>query len=330
MITSGSRQATKKYANDHPLDSCASSESHGTRKAALSPSKQGRLYGPEYIKGQASTQIAPVHPGFKEKYSRDRAWIKHAYLQGTKSSENRPDGNADKSDGPKQQIKPKRDGNLSTKKLDQKSSEMFTADRLVKKPSVVDSFVKAGGEPKRDTALTNQVLLQRAPEEKAVMLAIEQHHSAQHRKGKDKSKLIDCNKNNAIEKVSRTPPNSASVNPRDIVQKKSTDTGRARKSMEERPAEIKATSEGVKLRRDQVPAKRGQVLIKRSKSNEKVHEDYFQDSVNTDQPAKHHDDSSGNKIYTPNTDSENKFTGNSEESDPTRDSEESELTRDNS
>jgi hypothetical protein len=329
-VTSGGGQATEKYANDHPLDACTSSERHGTRKAALSPSKQGRLYGPEYIKGQASTRIAPAHPGFKEKCSRDRAWIKHAYLQGTELSENRLNGNTDRLDctrGSKQQIKPKRDGDLSTKKLDQQSSETFTANRLVKKLSVVDSFVKVGGErrvPKRDKALANQTSIRGTPEEKAVTL--EQHHSAQRRKGKDKSKLIDYNK------VSRTPPNSASVNPRDLIQEKSSDTGRARGSMEERPAEIKATSEGIKLRREQVPVKRGQVFIERSKSDEKIHVYYnlhYPDSVNTDQPTKHSDDSSGNKIYTPiSTNSENKFTGDREESDPTRDGEESDPTRD--
>ncbi len=395
--TSGGGQATKKYANDHALDSCASSESHGTRKVALLPIKQGRLYGPEHIKvgiGQASTRITPAHPGFKEKCSRDRAWIKHAYLQGTELTENRSNGNTDASDRTrrsKQQIKPKRDGDLIAKKLvpsNRKSLEMFTAERLVKKPSVVDSSPKAsnkalkphqiskvevaepkhkfarktetsvhdksvkkllsqkkcgevrmepqshkidsaaiiaefvklqvkpggikkeetkasavssksavaitvtetgskeiedrsmnsqgfpnfkrvhheyenmsksfidcqttnicsGGErrlPKKDKILTKQASdsLQGTLEREAVTL--EHHHSAQHRKGKGSSKSIVLTR--------RAPSNTASMNPRDVVQKKSSDTAKLRaiESIQERPVEIKAINEGVKLWREQ-------------------------------------------------------------------------------
>jgi hypothetical protein len=365
-ITSGGGQATKKYANDHPLDACASSERHGTRKTALSPSKQGRLYGPEYIKGQASTRIAPAHPGFKEKCSRDRAWIKHAYLQGTELTENRPNGNTDASDctrGSKQQIKPKRDGDLIAKKLvplNQKSSEMFTMEHLVKKPSVVDSSPKAinkalkphqtckieaaeskhkfarrtetsvhinrsieklqsqkncrevGMEPqshKMDSAAIiaeledkgtlvklqvkpadiqkeeakasgfpnfkrvhheyedmsseyksfkrlpkrNKVLTKQASLPGTLRLeevTLKHHHSVQHRKGKDR----------------RAPSNTASVNPRDVVQKKSSDTAkhRAIEYMQERPVEMKA---GIKLWREQGESRTRKVELTQRKAS---------------------------------------------------------------
>ena len=94
--------------------------------------------------------------------------------------------------------------------------------------------------------------------------------------------------------------------------------------------------------REIIPVKKRQVSIEGSGSDEKKHEYYnivhLSDSVNTDQPTKHNDGSSGNEVSTPGIDVESKFTSNSEESghdsrreenDPTRDSEESDPTREN-
>ena len=144
------RHSGEKNAKDHPLDVCDSSDMQGTRKAS---SKQRDLYELEYMKvgeGQAATQIAP---DFKEKCSRDRIWIKHAYLQGTElpAVENRPNGDTDALDctrGSKQQIEHKRAGSLIAKKLhsNQESPETFTAECFTTNPSVVCSSPKSSNK----------------------------------------------------------------------------------------------------------------------------------------------------------------------------------------
>ena len=142
------RHSGEKNTKDHPLDICDSSDTQGTvtRKAT---SKQRDFYGLEYMKvgvDQAATRITPAD--FKQKCSSDRVWIKHAYLQGTKSSENRQNDDTDASDctrRSKQQTEPKRAGGLITKNLhsNQESPESFTAECFTTKPSVVCSSPKS-------------------------------------------------------------------------------------------------------------------------------------------------------------------------------------------
>ena len=140
------RHSGEKNTKDHPLDVCDSSDTQGTvtRKAT---SKQRDFYGLEYMKvgvDQAATRITPAD--FKQKCSSDRVWIKHAYLQGTKSSENRQN-DTDASDYTRRskQTEPKRAGGLITKNLhsNQESQESFTAECFTTKPSVVCSSPKS-------------------------------------------------------------------------------------------------------------------------------------------------------------------------------------------
>ena len=96
---------------------------------------------------RTSTQTRTAHNAFKERCSREREWIKHAYLQGTQLSQNQPvsdthiSGHTMRS---KQQIEPTTDRGLTTKlPLNNKSPETFTA---VKKPSVVSSPTRSSNK----------------------------------------------------------------------------------------------------------------------------------------------------------------------------------------
>ena len=145
------RHSGEKNTKDHPLVACDSSDTQGTatRKAT---SKQRDFYGLEYTKvgvDQAATRITPAD--FKQKCSSDRVWIKHAYLQGTKSSENRQNDDTDASDckrRSKQQTDPNRAGGLITNNLhsNQESPETSTAECFTTKPSVVCSSPKSSNK----------------------------------------------------------------------------------------------------------------------------------------------------------------------------------------
>ena len=121
-------------------------------QATATQRTQGRLYGLEYMsmgeRSQASIGTRSTHPDFKEKCSRDRAWLRNAYLQEyhTESPENQPhSASSDRTMRSKQQTEPKRDGDLITKRspLNKKSAETFTG--------------AAGGSP---TKSNNKVLPQ--------------------------------------------------------------------------------------------------------------------------------------------------------------------------
>ena len=100
---------------------------------------------------RALTQTRPAYIDFKEKCSRDREWIKYAYLQGTQLPQNRPHSDthiSDRTMRSKQQIEPKTDGGLTIKKLplNKESSDTFTAVSFIKKPPAVSSPTKSSNK----------------------------------------------------------------------------------------------------------------------------------------------------------------------------------------
>ena len=100
---------------------------------------------------RASTRTRSAQVDFKERCSRDREWIKHAYLQGTQLPQNRPHSDTHISGHTlrsKQQIEPKTDRGLSTKKLhlNKESPDTFTAVSVIKKPPVVSSPTESSNE----------------------------------------------------------------------------------------------------------------------------------------------------------------------------------------
>ena len=135
--------------NDHPQNVyCDSSEVQATRKAASSSAtKQGRLYENIGLV-QASTHTRSAHLAMdsKDGCTRDRAWIKHAYLQGTLThaqQQNDTDTlDTTKEERSKLQVESKTDTALITKKLplNKESSEAFAARHFVKEPPVVGSL----------------------------------------------------------------------------------------------------------------------------------------------------------------------------------------------
>ena len=127
----GDRQQTiKKYVlvNDQPQEvSHDSSQVQVSTKAISSQSKQGGVCGTDHenkrlIQAQTVTTSRAAHYYCKEKLIRDRAWIKHAYLQGTVpqnqlDDDTRNTDTVSKAEKSKWQIETKTDTALITKKL---------------------------------------------------------------------------------------------------------------------------------------------------------------------------------------------------------------------